>query len=39
MFSHSARKRVGLKATKPRLDDLKNLINEMQKEKEMEGTN
>jgi heterodisulfide reductase subunit B len=36
MFSHSARKRVGLEATKPKLEDLKKLINEIQKEKKLE---
>ena len=39
MFSHSARKRVGLESTKPQLDDLKKLINEIQKEEEMEESN
>jgi heterodisulfide reductase subunit C len=39
LFSHSARKRVGLESTKPKLDDLKKLINEIQKEEEMEGSN
>jgi heterodisulfide reductase subunit C len=39
MFSHSARKRVGLESAKPQLDDLKILINKIEKEKEMEEGN
>ncbi len=39
MFSHSARKRVGLQSVKPKLDDLKILINEIEKEEEMEESN
>lgn len=39
MFSHSARKRVGLESSKPNIDDLKKLINEIQKERKMEEAN
>ncbi|TFG06511.1 MAG: 4Fe-4S dicluster domain-containing protein [Promethearchaeota archaeon] len=36
MFSHSARKRVGLEASKPQLDDLKQLINQVHEKEELE---
>ncbi len=34
MFSHSARKRVGLSSNKPELDDLKKILNELEKVEE-----
>ena len=36
LFSHSARKRVGLISKKPQLDDLKKMLNELQIKKELE---
>ncbi|MFX0188934.1 MAG: heterodisulfide reductase-related iron-sulfur binding cluster [Candidatus Hodarchaeota archaeon] len=36
LFSHSARKRVGLLSKKPQLDDLKKMLNELQIKKELE---
>jgi heterodisulfide reductase subunit B len=38
MFSHSARKRVGLESIKPEVQDLKKLLNKIQKEEKMEGS-
>jgi heterodisulfide reductase subunit B/heterodisulfide reductase subunit C len=36
MFSRSARKRVGLSSSKPQIDDLKQIINELKIEKKLE---
>lgn len=36
MFSHSARKRVGLSSKKPKLEDLKKILNEIQSEKKIQ---